>query len=1648
MESMAVSAAGWVVGKALSPLSGGFVEAWAASTELGANVGAIKTELLYAQGMLHNARGRETSNPALKQLLLQLRGLAYDAEDVLDELDYFRIQDELDGTYDAADEHARGCLHGLVLNAHHTARDVKSRLGLSSRSLHAATAAAGDHPEDPPEIAKGCLSAAFSCAGGDQANRQIGSSPQRTNHSDDEEVAAGSGCMHKLASSARGTIHLAERSRFLCCACPCKASQREEIVETPKLKNYRVDLSRRMKHIIEQLKPVCVKVYEILNLELLESNRSIGQYIAMSLNAEFSRKPGQAPVLPSSIAMSRPVTTSEFIEPAFYGRINESTKIISDITQGGYCDKDLIVIPIVGPGGIGKTTLIQHIYKEVQDCFDVKIWVCVSLNFNVHRLKEEIAKSIPKVNDEKPGGPDDLIEQRLKSKKFLLVLDDMWNCGNEGEWERLKALLRKAQTKGNIILVTTRFPTVAETVERIDRPIQLEGMETDEFWKLFQAYAFGDEKSIKDNANLKDTGQKIAKKLKGSPLAAKTVGKLLRNHLDLDHWTSILESKEWELQTGENDIMPALKLSYDYLPFPLQQCFVYCALFPEDYKFDRNEMIHLWIGLDILQTHDKNKRPEDIGSSCLNDLVNYGFFKEDAKTNGSPCYVMHDLLHDLALKVSSYECLAISSSNVRTAQILPSIRHLSILIDDGDVNDRVTFENVKKDFSTLHKRLDVEKLHSLMLFGRYHGSFIIPFGKLLSKAKLLRVILLSSAAYAVQNMLHNLSKLVHLRYLSIRGGYFPELSLPNIISRFYHLRILDVKNCDGEFRLPRDMDNLVRLQHFLVGDDSLHSAIANVGKLKCLQELRRFEVNGHVGAFSLRQIGQLEELKGSLGIYNLEKAQAGDEANLLNKRHLQELVLAWSDDSSQAELVLENLKPHSNLRELHIKGHGGTTCPSWLSVNLSIKDLQSLSLDGVQWKEFPPLGELWLVNASGEESLSCTRSQSFQKLKRLELVGIPRLAKWVGNDASHVFSLLEVFIVRDCPELIELPFSHSTCPQSEQETQFPTLRELEVENCPKLSSFPHIPWTSSPCRVLIDKVGSDFQRLDYSKNDQSEFRLKIMGKDGLLDRSFWNVLAFNNLTGLKELDLMKCPPLPLKHLLVLSCLRILTIGDSSNVLSNVEAENTVGYQFPIEDLRIYDSGCSGKELTLLLSLFPKLSRFSLKRCWKIRGLGVAEQKMTAVSPTCINKLEDACLGQEQEQLRGEDEKSAADAGLLLLPHQLQDLSIGGISELILQFDSLGDGTAGGLRGVGGGLQGLHSLRVWGCPNFLSSYYSSSSSSCFPFPSSLQNLHLYSVGGMETLAPLSNLSSLTTLFVWNCGDLRGEGMSSLLAHGQLTGLCLLQTPKFFVGCGSNPLRLQRLATDDITKVLAAPVCNLLASSLTELTIGWNDEVEHFTKEQSAALLLLSSIQDLQFLFFRKLQSLPAGLHRLTSLKILRIKYCPAIRSLPKGGLPSSLEVLDVSDSENEELKRQCRKLRGTIPIIKDRDVVDRRPAYNNTTKARLLKRCAHGGHNIKDAAITHLRKMWFHLEKNRKERERGALNSAPKRVTMPEGVATAGPVNHRARLALGIATTFQHPPDRQFCNAWPPNRTGPPPSTDFRTCRNTLPPARYNPPLHP
>ncbi|XBI05546.1 hypothetical protein VPH35_133702 [Triticum aestivum] len=1232
----------------------------------------------------------------------------------------------------------------------------------------------------------------------------------------------------------------------------------------------RVNVSERMKSIVQELQPVRTEVAKILQ----SCDR----------------------ITVPDIAQSRLITTGQSIEPRLYGRDHIMNSIIHDMAEGKYRSNDLTVLPIVGPGGIGKTTLIQHIHtnKKVQNYFQVIIWVCVSLSFNLNKLLEEIKTNIPHVEGEKDGRTEELIEQRLKSKRFLLVLDDIWAISNEDEWKRLLLPFKASQEKGSVILLTTRFPEISKMVETTNH-IELKGLNFEDHRKLFHAFVFGDEPLRIDHNFLLETGDRIMEKLKGPPLAAKTVGTLLRKDLSL----------QWESQTDANDIMPALKLSYDYLPFQQKQCFSYSALFPEDHRYIASELINLWIGLDILQPDGRNRTLEDIGRSNLNDLVTHGFFKKDT-SYGHLRYVMHDLIHDLAVKVASHEYLTVHHSNVRFVEIYPSIRHLSIITD----NDTMFCENFESQIRYMKTRLKVEQLHTLMLFGTIDKNFATILSDFFREANSLRVLHLVKVLYSVEFMLHNFSTRVHLRYLYLNTKFGSKVHLLPTISRFYHLRILDLQSWHSCHDLPKDLSNLANLRHFYTPSDELHSHISNVGQLSLLQELKVFRVNKESHGFELKQLENLTELR-ELGIYNLEKIhtkEEGAKAKLIEKYFLERLTLEWDSEWSNTEpdaeeVVLESLQPHRYLKELCIKGHKCLCCPMWLGDELTVEVLQSLHLSGVSWEYLPPLGKMWDLR----------KLQSFCMLRSLVLVGLGSFEKWVpSQDAHHMLPLLEELIIRECPKLLQLPFSNHIIYPAYQYWNIdwlPRLQWLQIEKCLEIMLVPRIPWTETLHHASVSDVKL-LKKFDY--NPELSY-LNITGKDELC--SLDQVLAFHKLTGLKALTLENCPSLDLKDLLMLTSLERLNVECLDGVVGLVEGEGDMEWKHPIELLVVKKPrGTNGKELTDLLTHLTRLSELHIIECKNITQLGVQVDVQQTTSATS-----------EVEHEKEED-------GMLLFPAYLsallQDLVIHNCRQLVL-VDPLSNF-----------LPGLQWLRITGCPKIRSWF---SSPSCFIFPSSLQSLILSDVKGMRTLESLSNLTNLAQLNLRNCGeDLRCKGLGPLLTtRGQLKKLYVYGSRGFFAGWDPNHRQelqdegegemefqkvhlvsapssstLEELWTDEVVGLLAAPICCFLSSSLTHLRLyGDSGEMEFFTKEQEGAIHLLASLQQLQFWNFGKHQTLPAGLHKLTGLKQLQVWSCPATRSLPKDSLPESLKELDVSACRNEELKQQCSRLVGTIPTIR-------------------------------------------------------------------------------------------------------------------------------------
>nr|XP_045088355.1 putative disease resistance RPP13-like protein 1 [Aegilops tauschii subsp. strangulata]XP_045088356.1 putative disease resistance RPP13-like protein 1 [Aegilops tauschii subsp. strangulata] len=553
-------------------------------------------------------------------------------------------------------------------------------------------------------------------------------------------------------------------------------------------------------------------------------------------------------------------------------------------------------------------------------------------------------------------------------------------------------------------------------------------------------------------------------------------------------------------------------------------------------------------------------------------------------------YVMHDLLHDLALKVASYDCLSLRLPSVGSMEIQPTTCHLSISTDDLGKYDEVSGEKLKSELEELKTRFKVEHLHTLMLFGKLDEGFVKIFGDFFGKVNVLHVLRLPSMLCSVESMLHNFSGLVHLRYLCL-GTDESQMHLPLSISKFYHLRILDLRLWGGSHDLPENMSNLAKLCHFYVPYNGLHSDIYCVGKLKLLEELKVFEVNKKSEGFEPQQLEHLTKLR-ELGIYNLEKIDTVEEAGqakLMEKKYLRKLTLEWDSGRTSVEpgveaVVLERLQPHGDIQVLCIRGHGGPSCPTWLGDDFTVEALQFLYLDGVSWDVFPSLGKAWDLRELRLEDITGPKEfiieESFCMLIKLELISLGSFRKWLypakegsslGGDLlpldTHMFPLLQVLIIRDCSKLLGFPFSnHIVSPD-----WFPKLQELEVLYCPEFSSVIPISWIESLCSVTMKSV-KQLEKFAYSKSSDGA-ELEIIGKGDL--RSLDQVLVFDKDTGLGELTLEMCPPLELKHLLMLTSLKKLIVKSSDDLVGLLGGQGDVERQLPLwfpklQKLEIWD----------------------------------------------------------------------------------------------------------------------------------------------------------------------------------------------------------------------------------------------------------------------------------------------------------------------------------------------------------------------------------------------------------------------------------------------------------------------------------------------
>ncbi|XBI50916.1 hypothetical protein VPH35_033518 [Triticum aestivum] len=1191
-------------------------------------------------------------------------------------------------------------------------------------------------------------------------------------------------------------------------------------------------------------------------------------------------------------------------------------------------DKELKVASVVGVGGIGKTTLAKQLWREhkPRDYFGCCAFVRTAKKPDMRRLLRSI---LAQVRPHQPPATNEVhelihdIKQHLQGKRYFLIIDDLWATS---VWD----VARRAFPEGNRsrIIITTEIKDVALACCRYQSKsiYKMEPLSVNHSEELFirGVFASGEEKS----RQLDKVWEKIIRRCAGLPLAIISISSILASQGEAN---TVQEREQIQniLPTDTTHVevlKQVLNFCYNCLPSHLQTCLLYLSLYPENYIILKEDIVKQWVAEGfILAPREEDKLK--VGGNYFDKLVNMGLIQciDVGYSNDVYYYAVHPMAHNLITSKSREEnFMTVIDYSERTMGFANKVSRLSLQFGSAT-------------YATRPESIGLSQVRPLAFIGlKSCYSSILEF-------KVLRVLILHMWADEPSTGvdLKPTSELALLRSLQVTCN--DTVHLPDLMQGPKHLETLEINA-----RVAAIPANIVHLRSWLhlrlgVGTEvpdltgtlkivttlnppiSLDDPSCSCKSGKTTEFLSPICSCKSVKTLELlspicrvpKWIGQLTNL--CILKFVVRELQRDDISNLRNLSFLGVLSLHVQQPT----------------RELICFASGAFSALEYFEFRCGV--LRLLFREGTM----PNLERLKLgFNAYPRDGFLLVGVEDLLSVK--EISGVIGLT--AGAVESHFMAAESVFrkamgrhpnLSVEREELYaDAEKQHEIHPStSSEQTESPS---KESQDVPGWAEKQHpIPGKHTPASGEEQHYQTEIKQHSSSDSQlikRSPASLRIYGNDGL-DQ----LLVSNKETGLETLRLFSCPPLELKHLLMLTSLKTLCVQNSVGLVGPLGGgQSDVEWQLPVEYIRINNlNGNTGEELTELLPHLPKLSKLEIWKCKNIKKLVVEVDVQQTTSEASEMGGGEITAAAASEMGGGEITAAAAeeeDDGVLLFPahlcDSLRELKLLSCPELVLVDPPT-------LVPGGGGLQALRSLQrltIHRSPKFLSTF----SFSHHIFPSSLQFLLLWDVKGLRTLEPLSNLSSLTKLELHRCGeDLKCHGLWSLLTTGgQLNELVVRGSPRFFADWDPNPRRaledaeggeeqqtqlvsstLRELWTDDIAGLLAAPVCSFLSSSLTKLKLDgrWCEGMERFSKEQEDALQLLSSLRELEFWDFKGLQQFPAGLCNLTSLEELTIYDCPVISSLPNDGLPKSLQKLVVYHC-SEKLKQQCRGLEGTIPTV--------------------------------------------------------------------------------------------------------------------------------------
>ncbi|XP_065626696.1 disease resistance protein At4g27190-like [Quercus suber] len=452
-------------------------------------------------------------------------------------------------------------------------------------------------------------------------------------------------------------------------------------------------------------------------------------------------------------------------------------------------------IGIWGLGGVGKTTLVKNLNNKLEkdstQPFGIVIWATISKNFVIKNVQTRIAERLGlevKMEESEGGTASRLYQRFQKEKKFLLILDDVWE---KIDLDSLGVPGPEVH-KGCKIILTSRLKEVCRAMTT-DLEIKIEVLNDVEAWQLF-CQKVGDVAYLEE---IKPLAEAIVKECCRLPLAIITVGAAMRKKTKVELWKHALKELQRSVPSIEGieaEVYRPLKLSYDSLQGNnIKSCFLYCCLFPEDYTIYIRELVQYWRAEGLIG-EGQNWADMDEGISLIENL------KDSCLLEDGPSDItvkMHDVVRDVAIWISSSSedgCKSLVRSGIGLSEIFVGE------FSNSNSLDRVSF--MGNNITRLPDCMIQCSKASVLLLQDNDALDTVP-EKFLQGFEALKVLNLSGTS--IRSLPHSVLQLRDLRVLLLRNcSNLKELPSLGTLTK---LRELDLR---GSYKanLPRGIEHL------------------------------------------------------------------------------------------------------------------------------------------------------------------------------------------------------------------------------------------------------------------------------------------------------------------------------------------------------------------------------------------------------------------------------------------------------------------------------------------------------------------------------------------------------------------------------------------------------------------------------------------------------------------------------------------------------------------------------------------------------------------------------------------------------------------------------------------------------------------------